>query len=77
VSDFASIRDGQLGRVALDAVAGVDGPMRLCELPTGRLRRYLPGCPAQAPALIGSPAQAHDRTDRLVHVSHRDVRLVA
>jgi hypothetical protein len=52
---FAAISDGGYGRIDADLITGLDGQARLCKLPEGKLRQYLPGCPSGAPVLIGAP----------------------
>jgi hypothetical protein len=51
---FATIADGGFGRIDADLVTGLDRIARLCRLPEGKLRQYLPGCAANAPALPGT-----------------------
>ena len=52
---FETIPDGHVGLVDLDVVFGNGGPARLCRVPRSRkLQDHFPGCPASAPAVLGS-----------------------
>jgi hypothetical protein len=78
---FAQVPPGHFARVAEDLVAGVDGPPRVCTLPEGKLRQYLPGCPDDAPAILGGVEHHHGEIDLIegpliVHRRDHDIDLV-
>ncbi|HEU0031189.1 MAG TPA: hypothetical protein VFQ53_11190 [Kofleriaceae bacterium] len=79
--ELSAVRDGEFGVVAADLITGLDGIPRLCTLPEGKLRRYLTGCPANAPALADTAHGTRAGIDQregpfVVRRRGRDVDLV-
>lgn len=64
---FRAIADGKVGVLDDSIVVGLDGQARLCTLPEGKARQFLPGCHRAHPALTTFPIARGRRGISMIH----------
>ncbi len=67
ITSFRAIPDHQIRVFADSVVIGLDGQARLCTLPEGKARQFLPGCHRAHPALTTFPIARDRRGISMIH----------